>query len=512
MATLAVQAIIRYYWVLPQLDALAQYNDRLEVLRVKNQIYQRLKLHSNFAYDNAVWDEAYHATLKRDATWFQTNYFIKQTFAKQKFNGIFFYDNSGKLITGLSVDKQFNALTTPEFTEQQRYQPLLISAADIANNQSTPLLRLQFAAVLDQPAAIFSHSIAPTNETGPTAGTLVIWQFIDDDFVERLSLEDSNPIAIHTGEILDELFQHLSAELLVKGVNAQIYQQHLLIGVRDIQGRPLLAFSFNPSPRLYDQSYLASSTMVGLLLIGSILIVSFAIISIRLVRPIIRLLHTVNHASLNNDYSVRTHLKGRSELFLLAEKIDYLLEVVEQQQHKLTEQNQQLAQLSNTDALTGLANRRSLDNYLAGLASQAANSELALSLLVIDVDNFKAYNDTFGHAKGDKVLKQVAEALEQLTHGATDLVARYGGEEFVIALEATDAENAAHVAANLCRGIAALAIPQTAASEHSVVTISIGIASKAAEQPLHPRELFDMADAALYQAKQQGRNQYVVAN
>ncbi|MCH1933263.1 hypothetical protein L9G16_24275, partial [Shewanella sp. A25] len=76
----------------------------------------------------------------------------------------------------------------------------------------------------------------------------------------------------------------------------------------------------------------------------------------------------VNHASLNNDYSVRTHLKGRSELFLLAEKIDYLLEVVEQQQHKLTEQNQQLAQLSNTDALTGLANRRSLDNYLAGLA------------------------------------------------------------------------------------------------------------------------------------------------
>lgn len=509
LATLGVQMLIRYYWVLPQLNELAHYNDRVEVLRIKNQIYMRLQLHSNFAYDNAVWDEAYEAAINRDVDWFETNYFIKETFAKQKFNGLFFYDSHGELIAGLSVDQHFTLLTTPQFTDKTLYQPLLITAAEVTANQLKPILRLQFTSVLGKPAAVFSHSIAPTNETGPTAGTLVIWQFIDEDFVDRLSLEDSDPIQVHTGKELTELFPHLSAELLKKGVKAEVYQQHLLIGARDINGQPLLAFSFPPSPRLYDQSYLASSTIAGLLLVGSILVIFFSVISIRVVRPIIRLLHTVSYASMTNDYSVRTHLKGRSELFRLAQKVDQLLEVVEHQQQKLTAQNKRLEELSNTDPLTGLANRRSLDHYLDALASHAVDSELALSLLVIDVDHFKSYNDTFGHAEGDNVLKRVAKALLQLTHGATDLVARFGGEEFVVVLQDTDASDAAHVAANLCMGIEALAIPHI---DHKVVTISIGVATKAAKRPLKPRALFKAADAALYRAKQQGRNQFVVAD
>ncbi len=511
IATLGVQMLIRYFWVLPQLNELAHYNDRVEVLRIKNQIYQRLKLHSNYAYDNAVWDEAYQAAQQHDVDWFKRNFFLKELFAKQKFNGVYFYDQQGQLITGLSVDPSFTPLSTPEFTDPSRYTSLLINPSEVRANQLKPIIRLQFTHVLAQPAAVFSHSIAPTNENGPSAGTMVVWQFIDNDFVDKLSLEDSDPIDIHTGDELEVLFQHLSAELLQKGVNAQIYRERLLIGARDIQGKPLLAFSFAPSPRLYDQSYLASSTIAGLLMTASILVIFFAAISIRVVRPIIRLLQTVSYASLSNDYSVRTHLRGNSELFRLAGKVDELLEVVEQQQQKLKAQNLRLEELSNTDALTGLANRRSLDTYLNALASHKVDSTLALSLLVVDIDHFKSYNDTQGHAKGDKVLQQVANGLKQLTHGATDLVARFGGEEFVVVLENTDAENATYVAANLCQGIEALGIPHSAAPMR-IVTVSIGVATKAAQQPLNPQALFDAADNALYQAKQRGRNQIVVAS
>ncbi|MCD8476489.1 MAG: diguanylate cyclase [Shewanella fodinae] len=121
--------------------------------------------------------------------------------------------------------------------------------------------------------------------------------------------------------------------------------------------------------------------------------------------------------------------------------------------------NRQLQDLSNTDALTGLANRRYLDEYLATLRNSVINRKQPIAMLVVDVDFFKRYNDFYGHAMGDKVLQQVAIALQESTHRATDLICRYGGEEFVLVLENTSKEEAMVVAGNLCQAVEKLGIP-----------------------------------------------------
>ncbi|QSX34797.1 diguanylate cyclase [Shewanella avicenniae] len=512
VSILAAQTIIRFNWTLPQLDHLAHYNDQLDVKRVKNQISQQLNLNKNFTYDNGVWDENYSNAREKNIDWFQQNYFIKQTFAHQNLNGIYFYDAQGQLIVGMSANREFEFIVTPEFTDPAIYSPLLITTKEVQDNQQLPISKVQFIEVHGKAAVVTSQSIAPSNEHGPSAGTMLVWQFIDDKFVELLSPNGQQLVQQHQGADLDAIFPHLSSEWGSNDVDAQVYQGRLFIGVKDLQHKPLIAFSIPQSPRLYDRAIFDSSILAGLVMAIIVLGLFYFFIHKSMIQPVLKMLKTVSYVSLSSDYSQRTGLSGSSELHRLGELIDQLLCVVESNKQILQQQNEQLAALSNTDQLTSLANRRYLDQHLAVLSSHEANRQLPLSLLVIDIDFFKSFNDTFGHAEGDRILRQVAHALKQLTHGATDLVCRFGGEEFVVVLENTDKANAAHVADNLCRGIEQLKIAHGGKNASEFITISIGVATKPADHAIDSQQLFERADAALYRAKSLGRNRYVCAD
>ena len=138
------------------------------------------------------------------------------------------------------------------------------------------------------------------------------------------------------------------------------------------------------------------------------------------------------------------------------------LELAIQQAHlyqQLQLANQELRQLANVDSLTGVANRRYFDTYLAETWAQLQQEQALFSLILCDIDYFKAYNDHYGHPHGDACLQQVAQAIAQATHRPTDLAARYGGEEFALLLPHTSPEGAQQVAQRLQQNIAALAIP-----------------------------------------------------
>jgi diguanylate cyclase (GGDEF)-like protein len=158
--------------------------------------------------------------------------------------------------------------------------------------------------------------------------------------------------------------------------------------------------------------------------------------------------------------------------------------------------------MSRHDPLTGIANRRAFDDFLVESFNRARRYDRPLSLLSIDLDNFKSYNDTFGHPAGDAVLKAVAETFAQLARD-TDLAARIGGEEFAVVLPETATEGASALAERMRAGVAALKLPR-------VVTISVGIASldPATESAA---ALLEESDAALYEAKRGGRNRVVVS-
>ena len=168
----------------------------------------------------------------------------------------------------------------------------------------------------------------------------------------------------------------------------------------------------------------------------------------------------------------------------------------------------ELARLSQTDALTGLPNRRRFEEVSARAWESALRSGTPLSLLVVDADHFKCYNDRYGHAVGDEVLKGLARCLSASVHRPEDLVCRVGGEEFVLLLPATDQAGALRIAERVHAVVSALAIVATGIGP-GTVTVSVGLASAVpnASGSMAMLDLYRRADAALYEAKAGGRNQ-----
>lgn len=177
-------------------------------------------------------------------------------------------------------------------------------------------------------------------------------------------------------------------------------------------------------------------------------------------------------------------------------------------EEKVLQRTEQLRQMSMRDGLTGIANRRCFDERLDTEWRRCARHGQRMSLLMIDIDHFKEYNDHFGHVDGDQCIKAVASALAHSANRAGDFVARYGGEEFTILLSDTDAAVAEQVALACLNAIAVLRMPHPKSTSSAYVSISLGISTVLATQEMEPEALIKQADQALYQAKQSGRNRY----
>ncbi|TFW23029.1 diguanylate cyclase [Massilia arenosa] len=183
-----------------------------------------------------------------------------------------------------------------------------------------------------------------------------------------------------------------------------------------------------------------------------------------------------------------------------------LMGVIETLRDMTDEKNAQIAleQQARRDALTGLANRRWFDETMKSEWARALRQKQPLSLLMVDVDNFKQYNDVHGHLGGDDCLRRIATAVASEMR-ANDLVARYGGEEFAVILPNQALKGAAIVAERIRRRVEKLGVPHpVAAGRH--VTVSIGAATALAAPGMDPSQLVAIADAALYRAKHMGRN------
>lgn len=220
-------------------------------------------------------------------------------------------------------------------------------------------------------------------------------------------------------------------------------------------------------------------------------------------------------ASGANDYLVKlpdtieliARIRYHSRSYIALQQRDEAFRALRESQQQLLEANLVLQRMMKSDGLTGLANRRHFDEYLEIEWSRALREQSQLSLIMIDVDYFKVYNDQFGHVAGDDVLRRVGAALADACSRSSDLVARYGGEEFAMILPSTASGGARLQAEKVRRAVEALNIPHCQPQEGASVTVSLGVATIMPIAGGDSLTLVEKADNALYRAKGNGRNQ-----
>ena len=218
--------------------------------------------------------------------------------------------------------------------------------------------------------------------------------------------------------------------------------------------------------------------------------------------------------SLFSLYFGVAHFVGVANGFVVEtkERRLYLQErLIQLEKRQLNNISERMVQLAREDGLTGLANRRHFSDTFLIEWERARRERLPLSVVFIDIDHFKPYNDNHGHLEGDQALVRVAKTVQLMARRAGDLAARYGGEEFVLLLPNTQASGAKDIAEELLAQVDALKLPHKASSVGPYVSISMGVATVVPDVHIAPTRLIDAADEALYEAKEGGRHRVVVS-
>lgn len=194
--------------------------------------------------------------------------------------------------------------------------------------------------------------------------------------------------------------------------------------------------------------------------------------------------------------------------------IGFMFDISERKktEEQLMRLQKELEELSFKDGLTGIANRRRFDSLFNVEWASARRTQKPISLMMIDIDFFKQYNDHYGHIRGDDCLKAVAQALSDVAARPRDFLARFGGEEFALVLPETDARGAEHIAARCREAVLAQKIPHESSTVADAVTVSIGVGTMTPSAEDEPLTFLEDVDRALYRAKQSGRNSLVVSS
>ena len=204
-------------------------------------------------------------------------------------------------------------------------------------------------------------------------------------------------------------------------------------------------------------------------------------------------------------------IRAHSKSYLAQRQRDEAFRSLREVRLQLEESNKELQRLSCLDGLTGISNRRNFDDYLALEWLRANREGVLISLVMIDIDCFKLYNDNYGHQAGDSTLKAVAETIAETTQRPGDMAARYGGEEFVIVLPNTDQDGVKMIVETLFENVNKLKIKHEYSTVSDNITISAGIATTKPTKTSKPEQLIERADKALYKAKENGRSRFEIS-
>lgn len=471
--------------------------------------------------DWAVWDDAY-AFMTEQTDDFVASNLNPETLAADSLNLLAFCTPDGAVVWSYAADLANKKQLSFQFLAAGAIPPghplLAVRSAETSGKEASGVLDTEWG-----PLLFATREILNSDGSGPGNGFLIMGRFLDAATQETLKEQTRIPFEIvypfprESADCgpLDRVGTTQTSKLDYFALKNGEYLK-TCAAYQGASGAPIFGVRYL-FPREITRKGIASMGYAAALVIfsgGVILIILNAMLQHVILRPVQRLTEHAAQLEQEGDYSVRLNLTRRDEIGRLASSFDAMVQTISDRTEQLQLANEQLIFLTVQDGLTGIANRRMFDSYMRKEWRRAMREQTTLSVVMLDVDFFKGYNDAYGHQQGDRCLVAVATTLQQHVRRPADLAARYGGEEFVMVLPNTHAEGAMILAERVREAIQALKIEHRSSTVSPFVTVSIGVVTAVPGVGLNEAGLdafLEAADQGLYQAKRQGRNRTISA-
>ncbi len=490
-----VLLVYREYGSLPQIKQALEAFQKRELSTLNLAFEEQINFLKTINYDYAVWTDSFEFMHEFDQTYLDDNY-LQDTFVSLKIDGVILYDAEGSIVWHRGHDyTNGDAIDWPATTRELRTGTAVLPG--ISRDDKVQ----QASGFVGSRAGVITYAateIRNSDRSGDTPGFLLFVRKIRPDLIQRVAtisqmrIEASDVAPAHLNEALP-----LSALL-----GNESYRTSRIRYLQDDTGKPVLWMTIHHDitelPKLFDQR-----TLVSLAILTGIPFLFMLFVSTHLVKPIV---DTENHIKLMVKSRKLIEIKRKFRISEVKDLVLHFNNLI----LRLKAYHASLEAMSVTDQLTGIPNRRAYEQFAFRAWNRMQRRKTPLAMILCDVDFFKKYNDSAGHAEGDRVLLAVAQALHNKINRADDLVARYGGEEFILVLENSSMDNLTAVCHLIHQAIENLAIPHPTSDTADRVTISVGAAlfDDFSSIPLKENHEFlvRQADRALYQAKADGRN------
>lgn len=517
---------LQHYLVNTKFRYLEQQFAKVNIDRIANRFSLELNKIDAIVYDWSAWDDTHSFAQDLNTDFVESNLY-PATFQNYGTNIVLFLTDQGEVLWAGIYDFQADwefVDHTARLLDSFLHEAIALTKyidfeEDVENQVHRGLLYFDDSAVLFSIRPIYKSS-----SVGESQGYIFMGTSLSENVLAELQDDVALPF-----KISDVISQHTSNTLPKYDI------------IASETGNAQIRTTFLPNKTdgfLIITDIDKQITQIGLATTQSVIITFIALSFIIIfttwwwlqrttILPINRLKNSIVATTSNKDYSQRLDLGNSDEVSALANSFNDLLQTVESRTEALSHMNEQLQKehqqllifqaelkmanaeltiLSEKDALTGLHNRLAMERKLTQEWNVLRRKHESLSVCMIDIDQFKEYNDFYGHQAGDDCLRRVALVLSSNANRASDMVARYGGEEFILILPGTALEDANHIAQKLLRSIVAECI-EHASSDQGQLTVSMGVACVIPSEALSIHDLICNADEALYRAKKQGRNQ-----
>lgn len=478
--------VIRGLWFYPVEKERALQVQQSEVNGLLSALHLRSEQLEATTHDYASWDDTYNYTLTSGAEFIDDN-FQSSTFEALHLNGTLIVGNDNQILYSSYFDDQGLKLSPP----------LFIQWAETAGDEFFfNKVRSGFQVIDNKVYLIASSPVTPTGEESPVGGWLLFLQKLDNDYIQVLAT-----VARLKMSLVPPPYKSGAANLNQPITSLAAGREGCLF---DELGRPSLCLHIDHSngagPQMFSTQLILAFLLMSL--VPTLVFIGLMRVMIDPIRKATLLLERSNFDQTLRPVLFSTPVRIK-ELHQLRNAYNELIHTIRQQQARLE-------QLSNTDRLTNIPNRRAFDEKLEITWRRIQRHPQSIALVLVDIDYFKRFNDHYGHQAGDAALHRVAQALSSCARRADEIAARFGGEEFALILQVEDAQHLEALRRHLRESIRILNIHHEHSSVSKHLTISYGFAWIRDSGPwlekLGKEEWLRAADSALYEAKASGRD------